>query len=279
MHTEEQWERGQSCFTADGAHAEFVAKVYDDGYLIYRLHDASSWDGEPCEVEGGLDIVREIYRKPPVQRFASEIDALKAEVAQLEERRAAVRAKTEEAEREHLERMKEYARFAGLKHLDNFIAGKITHFVHQNYSGLKIKTKDESLATDDKFDHRDGLKLVTLFGRSNGDLEWKLNHYSDGSGTYSTIYPCCSHEEALKIAAAILDSWWAKVREAGDKYIPDFHVAYSSATAVGLAIPDDMQARMIAIERKKAERDLAKAKDAYDAARKSLDGLAGEQSQ
>lgn len=65
----------------------------------------------------------------------------------------------------------------------------------------KIKTN-----CDSSYDRRDCFKLLSLFGRSDGDLEWRLNQYSDGSGCGSTVYPCTSYDQALDIVR----EWFAE---------------------------------------------------------------------
>ena len=44
------------------------------------------------------------------------------------------------------------------------------------------------------FEHQ--LKLLTLFGRADGSMGWRVNRYSDGSGGDKDIYPCISYEDA-----------------------------------------------------------------------------------
>lgn len=43
----------------------------------------------------------------------------------------------------------------------------------------------------------DGMRLVTLFGRTDGSLRWKLCRYGDGSGSYDEYIICDSYEKAV----------------------------------------------------------------------------------
>lgn len=47
------------------------------------------------------------------------------------------------------------------------------------------------------------LKLVTLFGRTSGDLKWKVNSYPDGSGSFSTDVRFFKSEEDAKEAISM----------------------------------------------------------------------------
>lgn len=60
------------------------------------------------------------------------------------------------------------------------------------------------------------MRLLTLYGMSKGNLEWKLNQYSDGSGNNATtVHPCCSYEEAIEKLTEILNSKVSKQLESG----------------------------------------------------------------
>lgn len=76
-----------------------------------------------------------------------------------------------------------------------FIAGEIKYFVEIGWSTYSIVSIEDSLMVDDDCD-RSSLKLVTLFGR-DGDFQWNINRYSDGSGSNKKILPCRTYEEAV----------------------------------------------------------------------------------
>ena len=80
--------------------------------------------------------------------------------------------------------------------LVKFLNGEITHLVIDQYK-YSIETLVDAVSPNDRYD--DDIKLITLFGRSKGELEFRINDYSDGSGGNKTILPCGSFQEA-KIA-------------------------------------------------------------------------------
>lgn len=79
--------------------------------------------------------------------------------------------------------------------LRKFLNGEITHVVKANWH-YEITTLEDVL---DDSDYGTELKLLTLYGRVNGDMQWKINRYSDGSGCDTNIYPCTSIDEAKAI--------------------------------------------------------------------------------
>lgn len=98
-----------------------------------------------------------------------------------------------------------------LTRLYDFLSGKITHFFLASTYEPKIFTWEDNDLYQEDFSSRrirppEAMKLITLYGRSDGSLTFMLNRYSDGSGYNMSIIPCRSYDEALKEAQALLDS-------------------------------------------------------------------------
>lgn len=74
-----------------------------------------------------------------------------------------------------------------------FLTGQITHLVELSYSP-KITEFGNAMAGGE-YD-RDRIKLITLFGKADGNFEWGVSEYSSGGST-TTIIPCTSLEEAV----------------------------------------------------------------------------------
>ena len=87
-----------------------------------------------------------------------------------------------------------------LETLKSFMVGEITHFFINEYDP-KIGTWDDEMYSEE---YRGGvvenIKLVSMYGNSNGDLEYKICEYRDGSGSKKDVIPCKSYEEALEYA-------------------------------------------------------------------------------
>lgn len=106
-----------------------------------------------------------------------------------------------------------------IKQLIDFLSGKITHLVVENYQGWKITSLVDATASFDSWGWNrrfEGLKLISLFGsREDGirygekerkySLDYRINDYSDGSGCFwKKVYPCSSMEEAKDMVDAFL---------------------------------------------------------------------------
>ncbi len=104
--------------------------------------------------------------------------------------------------------------FAGKAHEDQlgtlkkFLSGEITHIYKAGHSPEIFEWAEDEKSFDcenDSWSRRvkvEGVKLVSLFGYSDGDLGYRLHTYRDGSGGSAMIYPATSYKEALAWAQA-----------------------------------------------------------------------------
>tara|TARA_R110001606_G_scaffold30344_3_gene93816 strand:+ start:2813 stop:3619 length:807 start_codon:yes stop_codon:yes gene_type:complete len=91
--------------------------------------------------------------------------------------------------------------------LNSFMAGEITHLFVSGYSPEIIDWINGDQSYDvDRWGgtlRLDGIKLVSLYGKSDGSLVYRLSEYRDGSGGCGkTILPANSYQEALDLAQA-----------------------------------------------------------------------------
>jgi hypothetical protein len=87
-----------------------------------------------------------------------------------------------------------------LETLSDFLSGNIEWVVFESHSiEAPIKFKDVVSQTEKDYGSvkYEGLKLITLFGKYDGNLEYRLNYYRDGSGSYQTIYPFNKYSDAI----------------------------------------------------------------------------------
>jgi len=77
--------------------------------------------------------------------------------------------------------------------LTKFLTGDIKYIVFVGYD-TNIIPFDEILLEGDK----SSLRLLTLFGRAKGVLDWGINRWSDGSGTDTRIFDVATDYEEAK---------------------------------------------------------------------------------
>ena len=108
-----------------------------------------------------------------------------------------------------------------LEVMEWFVSGEITHVLEAT-NGFRIsKFEDMDLQTDSDWGRKrvEGTRLLSMFGKSDGAIDWKINQYRDGSGYWTIIIPCRSRKEAVIHAQRLYDE---KVCEwkAGDMRMP-----------------------------------------------------------
>lgn len=124
-----------------------------------------------------------------------------------------------------------------LSRIQDFIDGKVTHYVREQYGTIEIIKKADSGKPDYNGRVPDDFKLLTLYGSSKGDLSWKIHEYSDG-GFSLTCVPCTSYEEAISEATKIATRLFAESRPNGFANLRVQLV--QSCVKLGIPVPADV---------------------------------------
>lgn len=195
---------------------------------MYEDEDSGDWYGEPRLIS------QKLYDSPPTQKVEAVIAALQEKVESLRHERDRIKHELNELEQVYDDRKKRYSQHEALKRLDDFLDGKLTYFAILPEHGIdrvRVATVDELNKSDDKFSN--DTRLLSLFGRSKGDLAWNLNRWYDGSGRWQEIVPCVSYEDAAEVCRSYV---------AG--LISDTSLRANAATAkaadnYGVPVPDE----------------------------------------
>lgn len=258
------FEEGQIVYSREGRKVRYVQPMAQ-GHLVRRgVTVMDDFDNEDIWFED-LEILPIVHASEPVAALGEKIKALTGELSATEE---ALRVKEERYRQAVLscdELEQKLNAFQELKNLNHFIAGEMTHFVTFDDGTIEIVEKDEALSVPDS---RRETRLLTLFGGSDGDLQWRLNQYKDGRGGWTDVWPCMSHEEALEIAAGMIASRVEDWRKDGnDPKLPSLR---KNAQALGIDLPSDCTDALDRTQREAAER---RVKDAEVHVKRSRDDL------
>lgn len=206
---------GNMKYLPNGQAVEIIQKL-DDGWLVNDIVDL--FEGEFMTVDP-IYVVKQVFDKVPTLKYDQQIQKLTDTIASLQESRKKVEALLKSEESDRSVKIEKFRKINQLKLLEDFIDGKITHYIaFGSYRGPSI-IKFEDTKVDGNVDRRGLFKLLTLYGRTNGDVEWKLNEYSTDSSCKETVIPCTSYGHALTEAQNFLDS---EDPENPDKYTVDF---------------------------------------------------------
>lgn len=261
---------GQTVFDRSGHKYEFAEVLSGERALCRQIFVADTYDGGTEEYPADDPTIihlANLAAKPPVAALSAEVAAKRAELEGIKERASEAMRHVAEQELAAAQRLAAIKDYSGLARLEDFIAGRITHFVLTKNHGIsaEVKTLEEFLTYRNAYGREEGLKLLSLFGGSNGNLQWRVNHYSDGSGSYTDAEPATSFDEALARATEIVEAEWAawRAEPVNYRWLANTILA---AEKLGLVVPDDVTAaRKAEIEKsaraaiEKAEADLAKA--------------------
>ncbi|MDN7848093.1 hypothetical protein [Burkholderia seminalis] len=227
--------QGDEVYDIRGRAADYVART-EDGHIVrpvYEHEDREISYGKP-------EVWSEVFVTPPVEKLHADIVALQADLAAARDSLQEVRAVRIAEDREYAARAALRKQFAQLKKLDDFIAGKITHFVvTQKYSEkISIQTFDDFMKPADRYER--STRLISLFGDSKGELGWYCNQWSDpgSNGHNGECFPATSLEEAQQIAAECIEKRFAAAREAEHGGLAAELVAASAA--LGVSVPQDV---------------------------------------
>lgn len=142
-----------------------------------------------------------------------------------------------------------------LQAIEHFLTGKIEFIACPDKYRPEIVRFDEKIA--DKFDGRfEGIKLLSIFGASNGDLSFRINSYQDGSGGWDTLVPCADYGDALSVMQAACDKKAAAWVD-GEPGSFNFHDWESIA---GIVIPEPAKAKQAALRAQSKADEIAKIK-------------------
>jgi hypothetical protein len=264
---------GQTVYTRDGQ-KHHVREVLDaDRVLASPFLTFEDYDGSqeyPSDT-ASIKLARELYPVAPTAIISAEVTAAREELAsvraEIRESRDALRV----AEAERQQKLGVIQRQPSLQLLVDYLEGKITHFLVEEYQhGISVKTWAEfAVWMEDR--REPSVKLLSLFGTPYRGVEWWMNSYSDGTGSYTRCQPCLSEEDALQA----MDQW---LEEAWKDFIPErpwfVEGAVKAADKYGKPVPDHIRkalrehveaARLRQVEKLKV--DLAAAEIALNEAR------------
>lgn len=273
--TGKKFTTGDIVYGHGGERAEYVCKTLDLHVVlpIYEDEDGQEYRGDPNNW-------RECFASPPRAQYDEQIRSLQTDEQRISAQVAELRAERDQLNREMAARKKERERHEQLRHLDDFIAGRITHYVISDWAVDVLKFEDTVCKGDDGRERwPKQMRLLSLFGGSNGNLQWRLSSYSDGSDRNGgqPCIPCCSFDEALGHLKAFIETrfaeWSAKradpkltdgQRDSGvDSFV-------QAAEKYGIPIPDDIAGYLRARARRGAERKVIDARASLQAAEEQL---------
>lgn len=207
-------------YTEDGKKVAVVGKINNTQWIVQEIYVSGDNEfpaGESFVVTSLLDSPAETYHSRREKDLKEEIKKLENKADEIRKDLKIMSIKERSAK--HINMILNEYDSIDIEQLDtflSFISGNITHIVSENYRGFEIVSFLDALKKEDSWGSNvryEGLKLLSLFGCSEKgkryddkgfSLNWRINHYRDGSGGWTNVFPAKSYEEALEIVATKL---------------------------------------------------------------------------
>lgn len=241
---------GNPLYLDSGEEVLFVCAIGDDVVVRRQVED-----GEGDFVPSNAALVVDpafLYLEPPKGRLAASLAGLASQHALLEGKIQAasreladLRSQLAVSKEEMANRREALHQHHAFELVEDFLAGRITHLVEiPSYSAPRVLPLDEALQESNFFggssNRRGELRLLSLFGASKGDLTFRRNRYSDGSGSWEDIFPVRSLAEAREVVAREMEKRYVETREKRNGHLVDFEKTEAVLEKLGLSIPADL---------------------------------------
>lgn len=259
--TAKKIEAGDTAWTEQGQRVTVIDLTVSGAYLVAPMIEyGGSYDEPPtCEM-GDLQIMELLYPEPPRPLLDEQMAKVRAEIDEASKCLQNIRAETREATAERTRLLDKLKQVPALQNIEAAIEQRFTHIITRSYGPpYQIGKIEEVLASDDRYNK--GLKLLSLYGDAKGDLQWRISHYSDGSGGSSDAWPFTSEEGALaflrKQIAEDITLHSGKHQDARPYYLV---ALCKQAREIGVAIPEQVLAMEKTEARKIADHALSEAR-------------------
>ncbi|MBU3577544.1 hypothetical protein [Polynucleobacter sp. UK-Kesae-W10] len=157
---------------------------------------------------------REVFLTPPTVKLEAKVDELDKLITEKRAELKRINAELDQSGRLYQDQLKKLKQHQALQRIEDYMDGKFTHFLQVGYE-IKLVSKEDALKSPDRYDS--DMKLLTLFGSTKGDLQWRINRWGDGSGSETNVYPCESEDEAKEIVrklyAEAVEEWRAQEKK------------------------------------------------------------------
>ena len=247
-------------YLSDGRKVAVIGQLNNNETIVQEVFITRAGD----EIPGGERFVtKSLHDQPVVSWREKEAKKIEDHISSLESDREnikhqidrlMVKQKTYTDILRNLPKLSEYLPEEELEVFSMFMTGSIEYLVVDNYSISKpIKMIDEIIQWDSGWGERryEGLKLLSVLGKSKGKLDYCIHRYSDGSGGYGSCYPFANHDDAV-----------AHIKNRAEKKIEDYKLSdsdYEVCQELGIAF-SQKHINMLAEYNRKKLAELIKSK-------------------
>jgi hypothetical protein len=255
-----KFNHGDTVYNLDGQQGAYIAS-YGGKFIV-----APEYEGDDTEPYWGpVEEWDNAFREPPTVKLQAKVDELDKLVTEKRAELKRINEELDQAGKRRQEQLKKLGQHRALQRIEDYLDGKFTHFLEANdYYAPKIVTADDALAKgggeyENRWDKK--LRLLTLFGDTKGDLQWRITRYSDGSGSNTEVFPCHNEEEAIDIVRQLYADAVGVWREQDKKHYGRA-IEWSQKCPEGwIVVPDDMREYLASAKQQARQAELEKARE------------------
>jgi len=200
-------------YTKQGKKVVVLGKLNNNDFIVQEIYVSK----EGAEIPGGENFIASGLLDEPMEtweekrarenkeRYERDRQNYEKSLDDLRKRdrteMAALKAKID-----CIKRTTENISLESFEMVENFLLEKYKYIVTGGYD---IKLYDFHIERDlaSFWDDRcEGLKLVSIYGKSDGTLQWRIHDYSDHSGGSKEVYLFCTLEEAKEKFASLIEA-------------------------------------------------------------------------
>lgn len=245
---------GDTVYSQHGQEAELIA-ITGGEYIVRPVYEDD--DGPRA---GGVETWREVFRTPPAPKLDAETAAAEKRLADLQEEIRKARDARHDFDKDAEARKARIKQHEALADLDNYLAGKITHYValSQYGRGVEILTVDQTM---ERYPSSYNYGLLTLYPHTHWStgLQWTLNYkrHANDYGTSVRVFLCCGEEEAKVKAAEVLRGFIDEelAKKPGQRYAAETLI--NECRKHGVDVPAELVDEVEAAKRAQLAKELA----------------------
>ena len=213
-------ELNETYYTAEGNPVQYLGTLAGVAYVRHGVLGRED-DGEPQEFRCCPEEHHgPLFREPPVPIVDAKVKARLDELETVTKAVAEAKAQLAQAKAGMLDLSAEAKRHAAIRDLLDWLDGKITHVVwYSDYSPPTITPAAGIPMAEERGEKwRRAIGLFSVPNESpkkdyyTKEVSWRVNHYHDGSGSWSDFIPCRSEAEAISKAQELIDAQLAAWR-------------------------------------------------------------------
>lgn len=193
-------------FTDDGKKVVVIGKLNNSETIVQEIFVS----GDSEIPSGEQFVVKSLHDSPVVSWKEKEIERIDAKLKYAEKTAAAALSRLSDI------RARADAMYQGcaqiLKNTNGKMFSEVSKMISGEYeyvvSNLKygvprIERIENYIVRKDNYSYE--LRLLSIFGKSDGDFGWKINRWRDDSGSWEEFIPCKNKDDALRVAVSAIE--------------------------------------------------------------------------